>query len=192
MYIARLFVTTLVLLSIAACSSLTVKSKELADYNWGNAKTYAWESGTKISVTDFPEIDTATLNKFIRSSIDKRLAELDFKRVSPTDNPDLIVTYLAAVRHNIDVHETPKYYNEAAIERRQINPSHNAHIWATGSPRVVEYTEGALGVVLKDARTKTELWQSVAKSVVDLDASQKKRQSRIDSASKVMFKSFPK
>ena len=191
MSISRFFAITLALFSVTACSNLTVNSNSLRDYDWPGAKTYAWESNTKVSITDFPEIDTAMLHKLIRGAVDSRLSELGLKRVNAENNPDLIVTYLAAVRQNIDVHKTPKYYNEEALEKREIDPRYNAHMWATGSPRVVEYTEGALAVVLKDAKTKAELWQSVAKSVVDFDASQKKRQNRIDSASKKMFENFP-
>lgn len=187
----RIYLIIIALLFMTACSSMKITSKSLGDFNWESAKTYAWDPGAKISATEFPEIDTLAINKMIRNAINDRLAEQNFKQVGAKDNPDLIVTYLAAIRPNIEVHKTPKYYNEEAIERRQIDPSDNAYIWAVGSPRVVEYTEGAVGVILKDAKSNAELWQSIAKAVVDLDASKQKRQHRIQAATKQMFRNFP-
>ena len=187
----RIFLVVIALLSMTACSSMKITSKSLADYDWENVKTYAWDPGAKVSATEFPEIDTVTVNKLIRNAINSHLSEQNFKRVGAGDNPDIVVTYLAALKPNIEVHNTPKYYNEEAIEKRNIDPSDNAQLWTIGPPKVVEYTEGAVGVILKDAKTNEELWQGIARAVIDLDASSQKRQRRIDSAVKTMFKNFP-
>jgi hypothetical protein len=188
----RILYSTIATLLLASCSSISVTSKTLNQFDWSSANTYAWSEDSKPSLEALPEVDTQTLNRIIRQQIEKRLSTQDLYPADSTETADLQISYVTAIMDKIDVHETPKYYNQEAIEHRRFDPDHSVHAWSTGTPKVVEYSEGALAIVIKDTQSRKELWQSIAKGIFDADAGPRKRERRIGHAVKKMFNDFPK
>ena len=109
MRIRRPLCTIFICLTLASCSSLSVKTSALKRYDWASANTYAWaDDGVGLATEEYPGIDAGALNNVIRGQIRANLTQHGLGQVQSKEQADLIVTWLAGVSSKWDLHETTK------------------------------------------------------------------------------------
>jgi len=108
------------------------------------------------------------------AAVDAQLAAKGMRPVEAGATPDLIVTYRAGVRQELEVNG----YTGYRLNR-----------WS--SARVEQVPVGALLVEMLNAKTKEVVWRGVATKDLDVDASPEKREKNINKAAEKLFKKYP-
>jgi hypothetical protein len=134
--------------------------------NFSALKTYAWAPDGNIQ-------DELT-HKRITAAVDAQLAAKGLRRVEAGATPDVIVTYRAGVRQELEVNG----YTGYRVNR-----------WS--SARVQQVPVGALVVEMLDAKTKDVVWRGIATKDLDVDASPEKREKNLNKAVEKLFKKYP-
>jgi Domain of unknown function (DUF4136) len=165
MRIASIVVTALILLGTGAAAAQEISN----DYNkadFAHFKTYAWASSH--SVADEP------LNQSIISSIDGQLSAKGLTKVSPGENPDVLVSYGVVFDRDI----RGMGFRDGLRNLR----------WRSGSHDVLM---GMLVVNLVDSGTRVMVWRGMASGKVDANASPEKHDKKIHEVVQKIFRSYP-
>ena len=134
--------------------------------NFSALKTYAWAPDGNIQ-------DELT-HKRIVAAVDAQLAAKGMRPVEAGATPDVIVTYRAGVRQELEVNG----YTGYRLNR-----------WS--SARVEQVPVEALLVEMLDAKTGSTIWRGTATRDVDVKASPEKREKNINKAAEKLFKKYP-
>ena len=131
-------------------------------------KTYAWQPGTPAQ--------NPLWDQRITQNIDEQLQAKGLQKVSPNENPDLIVMYHAAVGHQTQFNTT------------------NMGGWGWWGNGMSTTTEqkipvGQLIVDIGDAKSKKMIWVGTAKDT--LSDNPDKNRKKVEKAVDKMFKKFP-
>jgi hypothetical protein len=169
----KTFYSALVLASLLVAPGLVQAQKVTVDYDKGTTftgyKTYAWTDGTPVK--------NQLMHQRILDGVDKQLAAKGFVKVEPTNNPDLIVLYHAAVSTQVQLNTT----------------SMGGWGWRYGGGMTTTDVDkipiGQLAVDIGDAKTKKLLWVGNASDTLSDDPS--KNEKKINNALDKMFKKFP-
>jgi Domain of unknown function (DUF4136) len=165
MRIATLIGTASLLLSTSAWAQ-DVSYDYDKSVNFSALKTYAWAPDGNIQ-------DELT-HKRIVAAVDAQLAAKGMRPVEAGATPDVIVTYRAGVRQELEVNG----YTGYRLNR-----------WS--SARVEQVPVGALLVEMLNAKTKEVVWRGMATKDLDVDASPEKREKNINKAAEKLFKKYP-
>jgi hypothetical protein len=165
MRIATLIGTASLLLSTSAWAQ-DVSYDYDKTVNFSALKTYAWAPDGNIQ-------DELT-HKRVVAAVDAQLAAKGMRPVEAGATPDVIVTYRAGVRQELEVNG----YTGYRLNR-----------WS--SARVEQVPVGALLVEMVDAKTKEVVWRGMATKDLDVDASPEKREKNINKAAEKLFKKYP-
>jgi hypothetical protein len=164
MRIAFIAVTALILLGTGAAAQEISNDYSKADF--AHFKTYAWASGH--SVAD------ELLNQSIVSSIDGQLSAKGLTKVSPGENPDVLVSYGVVFDRDI----RGMGFRDGLRNLR----------WRSGSHDVLM---GMLVVNLVDSGTRVMVWRGMASGKVDANASPEKHDKKIHEVVQKIFRSYP-
>jgi len=165
MRIATLIGTASLLLSTSAWAQDVAYDYDKS-VNFSALKTYAWAPDGNIQ-------DELT-HKRIVAAVDAQLAAKGMRPVEAGATPDVIVTYRAGVRQELEVNG----YTGYRLNR-----------WS--SARVEQVPVGALLVEMLNAKTKEVVWRGMATKDLDVDASPEKREKSINKAAEKLFKKYP-
>ena len=163
MRIAFITVTALILLGTGAAAQEISVDYSKADF--AHFKTYAWASGHSV---DEP------LNQSIVSSIDGQLSAKGLTKVSPGEDPDVLVSYDAVFDRDIR-------------GRGFRDGLRNLH-WRSSSKDVLM---GMLVINLVDSDTAAMVWRGMASGDIDANASPKKHDKKIHEVVQKIFRSYP-
>ncbi|MGE0354258.1 MAG: DUF4136 domain-containing protein, partial [Gemmatimonadales bacterium] len=135
-------------------------------------KTYSWGVST-------PTGDAMTDERIV-DAIEAQLAASGLVKVAPGAEPDVEVSYTAAVARRLVVTASSTGWagRPAAAGR-----------WGTASTSQV-YT-GALGVEIRDARNGTAVWHGIVSRDLDLNANPAKRERNLNKAVEKLFRHYP-
>jgi hypothetical protein len=165
MRVATLIGTAGLLLSTSAwAQDVSYDYDKSADF--AALKSYAWAPDGNIQ-------DELT-HKRIVQAIDAQLAAKGLHPVEAGAKPDVVVTYRAGVRQDLQVNG----YGAYRLNR-----------W--NSARVEQVPVGALLVEMVDAKTKNVVWRGMATKDLDVNASPEKREKNINKAAEKLFKKYP-
>jgi hypothetical protein len=164
MRIAFIAVTALILLCTGAAAQEITADYSKADF--AHFKTYAWASGH--SVAD------ELANQSIVSSIDAQLSAKGLTKVSPGEEPNVMVSYDLVFDRDI----RGMGFRDGLRNLR----------WRSGSKYVLM---GMLVVNLVDAHTGAMVWRGMASGDVDGNASPKKRDKKIHEVAQKIFRNYP-
>ena len=164
---ATLIAAAGLLLTISAwAQEVTYDYDKTADFS--AFKTYAWIDGHRV-----PD----DLNhKRIVGAVDSQLVSKGLREVEPGGNADVLVTYHAGTRQELEV--TGSGTGAYRLNR-----------W--GSARVAQVTVGALAVEVIDAKTKSVVWRGVATKDIDANESPEKREKNLNKVAEKLFKNYP-
>jgi len=164
MRIAFITVTALILLATCAAAQEITSDYSKADY--AHFKTYAWASGHHVA--------DELLNQSIVSSIDAQLSAKGLTKVSPGEDPDVLVSY--------DV-----VFDRDIRGRGFKDGLRNLH-WRSGSKDVLM---GMLVINLVDSDTGAMVWRGMVSGDVNANASPKKHDKKIHEVVQKIFRSYP-
>lgn len=167
----------IILLIVAACSSIRVSSDFDREANFANYKTYSYtQEAEQLPIDD--------LNKRrIFSAIDR---ELTAKGFSKSDNPDVWIDLKlkAEQKESATATSTPSYYGAGY-----------RYGWGGGFSTTTinyeKYVEGTLFVDMIDVAKKQLVWQGRAVKTIDPESSAAKREDNINYAIKQIFTKYP-
>src|SRR5208283_3397381 len=165
MRIAFIAVTALILLGTGAAAAQEI-SNDYSKADFVHFKTYAWASGH--SVAD------ESLNQSIVSSIDGQLSAKGLTKVSPGENPDVLVSYGVVFDRDI----RGMGFRDGLQNLR----------WRSGSHDVLM---GMLVINLVGAGARGVVWRGGGRGKVDGDASGEKHEKRIREVVQKIFRSYP-
>ena len=164
MRIAFIAVTALILLGAGAAAQEITNDYSKADF--AHFKTYAWASGHP--VTD------ELLNQSIVSAIDAQLSAKGLTKVSPGEDPDVLVSYDVVFDRDI-----------RGVGLR--DGLRNLR-WRSGSKYVLM---GVLVVNLVESDTGAMVWRGMASGDVDANASPEKHDKKIHEVAQKIFRNYP-
>lgn len=164
MRIATIAVTVLILLGTFAAAQEVYCDYNKADF--AHFKTYAWTSGHRVA--------DELANQSILSSIDAQLSAKGLKKVSPGEDPDVLVSYDVVFDRD--------------VRRMGFRDGWRNLRCRSGSNYVLM---GMLVVGLVDADTGTMVWRGMASEDVDANASPDKRDKKINDIAQKIFRSCP-
>lgn len=150
--------------------SAAIAQKVNSDWQHGTDfskfKTYAWGESPH-------PIQDSIWNQRIVGDIDAQLAEKGLQKVSPEQNPDLIVVYNAGVKQN------------KSLEGYRMGGWFNS----TASIQEVVENDGTLVVDIAQPQDKTVIWRAMASDTLS-DKSEKNIK-KVQKMTEKMFKDFP-
>ncbi len=174
MSIKRLFVCGLALL--AGCAPIAVQTDYDPDVDFSSYQTYGFlprsmSEQERASYRFSPELFEKKLHKSVRAA----LAERGLQYAS--NNPDLLITFHANVRHRQDVYDAQHGYNS----------------WksAVVDVDVHEYREGTLVLDFIDRRTNDLVWRGIGTGTTEGIDSPEDLQKRLDKAVSKMVSKYP-
>jgi Domain of unknown function (DUF4136) len=164
MRIAFIAVTALILLGTGAAAQEITNDYSKADF--AHFKTYAWASGHGVA--------DELLNQSIVSSIDAQLSAKGLTKVSPGENPDVLVSYDVV----FDRDTRGMGFRDGLRNLR----------WRNGSKDVLI---GMLVVNLAQSDTGAMVWRGMASGDVDANASPEKHDKKIHEVVQKIFRNYP-
>jgi len=161
---AFIAVTALLLLGAGAVAQEVAIDYSKADF--AHFKTYAWVPGHSV--------DDEYLNQRIISSIDTQLSAKELTKVSPGENPDVLVSYDVVLDRDF----RGMGFKDGLRNLR----------WKSGSKYVVI---GMLVINLKETDTGDLVWRGTATGDVDANASAEKHDKKIHEVVQKIFRDYP-
>jgi hypothetical protein len=175
---------TLVVLLLAACSSVQTLVEKNPDVNFDDYQTWDWYPGDP-AVTGDPRVDLdEDLRKFIKSTVEQHLARRGYKQSG--FSPDLYVDYKVTLQDFDQSQIISNYYGEDSYPDMQFNlPSFQ-------TTYKYEWEEGALLLMMFDAKSKQLVWRGIASTEVNTQGPRKEARERIDKAVEKLADDVPK
>jgi len=164
MRIAFIAVTALVLLGTGAAAQEITTDYSKADF--AHFKTYAWAGGHSMA--------DELLNRSIASSIDAQLSAKGLAKVSPGEDPDVLVSYDVVFGGD--------------IRGMGLTDGLRNLRWSGGSKYVLM---GMLVVNLVQSDTGAMVWRGMASGQVDPNASPEKHDKKIHEVVQEIFRNYP-
>jgi len=162
-------------------SPIVVKSKLDDRADFGAYKTWSWvplESGAKID----PRLDDPQIKMMLADAVRGEMFGHGYQRVEMTESPDLVmsvhVTLTDVDNQYIQDHYNGSYYPEYMVE-------------IDGEKLADNWTEGAMLLILFDAKTRQAVWGAGAQAQVFPDLAPDVRRQRIDKMAKLLMESLP-
>ena len=163
--------------TMLGCTEIQVSSQATPGADVSHATTYAWRD-TPGRLPPDPRIDRETLDREIRSEIERSLGERGFKPVTAGSKPDVRVAYRAFIKVKTDVGAVNEPTGFATgWNAYQDDQGYRAA--DSGGTYVSEWEQGRLDVDLLDANGSQLLWRGTAKTELDFDNPPKERQRRL-------------
>lgn len=181
-YVHRLLLTGSIV-TLGACSTMTIELDHDASANFSNLKTYAWVSGAKRD-----PILTRSNDEFVESRVQQAVnSQLTTKgyEMQTSGAPDFLVSYYASLTAKLRVRTDYDGYREPSGSLGGSS--------STGGTRtrVYDFDQGLLVLHIVDPQTKKLMWRGRAKDAVDVSWSERKKTAKISEAIQKMLSQFP-
>ena len=179
-YVYRLLLACSVV-TLSACSTMTIESNHDASADFSNLKTYAWVSREKRDPI-LTRINDEFVESRVQQAVNDQLATKGYQ-MQTSGTPDFLVSYYASLRTKLRVTTDYEGYRE---------PSESL----SGSSgrtrtRAYDFDQGLLVLDIVDADTNELMWRGRAKDAVALSWSQQKKTAKITEAVQKMLSQFP-
>jgi hypothetical protein len=170
----RVTTTILAVLLVAGCSSVQTLVEKNPNVDFDTYQTWDWYPGEP-AVTGDPRVDLdEEFRKYIMSSVEQHLARRGYKRSG--FSPDLYVDYQVTLQDIDQSQVINNYYGEDSYPDMQFDlPSFQ-------STYNYEWEEGALLLMMFDAKSKQLVWRGMASTEVNTQGPRKEARERIDKA----------
>lgn len=183
-------IIAVITLLISACSKVVIKTEQPSPLDWSTVRTYSWDSSSTLETLTGKPIDIRAIERRIRSSVQNQMQAKGLS-LGKTANTDITVFFTVLAEAQVDLHKNPKWLNEEAIRDVSGGPGEAYHFPVNPTSKFIEYHKGTIAIQIKDSKTGSVVWLSIAQGIVDYDISQSKREQRIDKIIKRMFSGFP-
>jgi len=160
------FITVTALILLATCAAAQDITSDYSKADFAHFRTYAWASGHRVA--------DELLNQSIVSSVDAELSAKGLTKVSPEEDPDVLVSYDVVFDRDI----RGMGFRDGLRNLR----------WKSGSKSVLM---GMLVVNLADSNTGVMVWRGMASGDVDANASPEKHDKKIHEVAQKIFRSYP-
>lgn len=182
MKVLKIFLAMLFLLSIYACSSITIKSDFDPEYDFSTFKTYRWATNEEVSPND--ELSKYPLvKKRAIAAVDKVMATKGFTMVEGEEAADVVMLIHAASKERMQVHNTGGGYY-----RGWYDPWWGPY---GGTTHVSYYEEATLVVDMVAWETKELAWRGMATGTVKQNQNAQEQQERLDNIAMRIFQEYP-
>jgi hypothetical protein len=182
MKILKISMASLFILSLYACSTVTIKSDFDPEYDFSKFKTYRWATDDEWNPND--ELSKYPLvKKRAMAAIDKALAAKGFTRVEGKDAADVVMVIHAASKERMQVHNTGGGYYHGWYDPW----------WGPygGTTTVSYYEEATLVVDMVSWKTKELAWRGMATGTVKQNQNAAEQQQRLDDIAMQIFANYP-
>ena len=181
-YVHRLLLACSIV-TLSACSTMTIELDHDASANFSNLKTYAWVSRAKRDPI-LTRINDEFVESRVQQAVNSQLATKGYQ-MQTSGTPDFLVSYYASLRAKLRVRTDYDGYREPS-------GSLGSSSYAGGTrTRVYDFDQGLLVLDIVDADTKKLMWRGTAKDAVDLSWSQQRKTAKISEAVRKMLSQFP-
>jgi hypothetical protein len=178
----KILLTSLIIVSLYACSSVTIKSDFDPEYDFGSFKTYRWATDKEVSPND--ELSKYPLvKKRAIAAIDKALSAKGLTMVEGKEKADVVMVVHAASKERMQVHNTGGGYY-----RGWYDPWWGPY---GGSTTVSYYEEATLVVDMVSWKTKELAWRGMATGTVKQNQDAEEQQARLDNIAMQIFANYP-
>ena len=160
------FITVTALILLATCPAAQEITSDYSKADFAHFRTYAWASGHRVA--------DELLNQSIVSSVDAELSAKGLTKVSPEEDPDVLVSYDVVFDRDI----RGMGFRDGLRNLR----------WKSGSKSVLM---GMLVVNLVASNTGVMVWRGMASGDVDANASPEKHYKKIHEVAQKIFRSYP-
>ncbi|MFQ5995668.1 MAG: DUF4136 domain-containing protein [Acidiferrobacterales bacterium] len=177
-------VLALVIVALTMCSArVQVKSEHDPEANFTDLKTYSWLPGTRKGGAVVGVIRNEFAHATVRSAVETQFARKGYE-LKFSGTPDFYVRYYAALRSRLVVQTS---YAPAGTGRDTLTAT------AVSPPQrhVAEFNEGTLVLDVVNPKTNKLMWRGTAKTKINVDASDRKQESRINKAARRLLERFP-
>lgn len=187
---SRITLLICALFILSGCKQSSISSSGAPGVDWSSKRNYSWSASSEISNPEHKPIDAGNIAGKVRQAIDQQLAAKGWVSTSPAQ-ADIEVAYIATVATVVDLDNAPKWLNEEMIRTSGTEALGDPYRFTLGGTGIKEYDEGTLSIIFTTPQTNDVLWSSEATAVIDYDASEKKRERRINRIVQRMLKDFP-
>jgi hypothetical protein len=141
MKLNTLFTAALVLILVAACSSLEISQTYDEEYNFSDLKTYNWKTALATVAeksTRSPMLVNPFTEQKIRRAVERELTAKGFKKQET--NPDFLIDYVLGVQsRRVNSYRRYMIYDEGSLVLDFLSARTNKLIWRG---RAADWIEG--------------------------------------------------
>ncbi|RDH82990.1 MAG: hypothetical protein DIZ80_12055 [endosymbiont of Galathealinum brachiosum] len=185
MRLGNIITTSIALIFLSGCSTLSVDYDFDQKANFSQYKKYDW--------LPFPKdmkVDELNRARFV-TAVENNLASKGFNQNS--SNPDFVIATHFGKENKVDItnwgytYAPNGYYGGYGYRHRGYAGSYAN----TGGVSVYEYEQGTLILDLVDANTRKLIWRATAKAIVSPASTPEKQTEKIENAVQEILQNFP-
>lgn len=185
MRLGNIITTSVALIFLSGCSTLSVDYDFDQKVNFSQYKKYDWLAFPKDM-----QIDELNRARFV-TAVEDNLATKGFNQNS--SNPDFVIAIHFGKENKVDItnwgysYAPNGYYGGYGYRHRGYAGSYAS----TGGVSVYEYEQGTLILDLVDANTKKLIWRATAKAIISSASTPEKQTEKIENAVQEILENFP-
>ncbi len=188
MRLCNILFTSIALVFLSGCSSLSVNYDYNQQADFTKYKTFNWLPFPKDMPTD--ELNRA---RFV-TSVEDNLAAKGFQKNS--SQPDFVIAVHFGKENKIDITNwgysyAPSSYYQGYGYRHSGSYGYAGGYASTGGVSVYEYEQGTLILDFVDTKSKNLIWRATAKAIVSPASTPEKQTAKIKSAVQEILENFP-
>ncbi len=154
----RILSALMVLVQLAACSTLSVQSDYDPDYDFSRLKTWSWVPNAQPSQD--VRINNDLMRRRIERAIEQVLAARGYRRIDK-GTPDFQVNWFGAIDRKIRYETINHFYGGIGY-----GPYYGAYWPAYSHTYPVEYEQGTLIIDVLDGKTHKLVWRGTGSDYV--------------------------
>jgi hypothetical protein len=178
--------TPVVLLALVfcGCSSMQTSVEQSPDAKFDNYSTWDWFPGEPMHTAQ-PSLELGEkATEYLRATIERNMAERRYQRSETS--PQLYVDYHVTIQDEVNTMVINNYYGESWY------PDYRLDLPGIQDTYDYRWTQGALLILVFDAKSKSLLWRGLAQTEVNTQGPIKKAKETIDKAVEKLLSKLPK
>ncbi|MFQ5754781.1 MAG: DUF4136 domain-containing protein [Acidiferrobacterales bacterium] len=175
----------IIALFTACAAKIKVATEHDLAADFSNLKTYAWFPGSTKGGTLAGIIRNEFVHATVRSAVETQLARKGYERIL-SGTPDFWIRYYAALRTRLVV-QTEYDSRLGGLSELQ----RGAVLERPPQSRTAEFNEGTLALDVINPETNKLMWRGTAKTKINVNASDRKQEARINKIARKLLVQFP-
>lgn len=184
----RYLPVVLVAVAMSACSTMEISSEHDKSVNFSLLETYNWVP-MKHKGEEKPSAQYQFLDTQIRAAVDRKLSEKGFEK-ELKGNPDFFIRYNVWAQTQTENDEL-SHWSQWKHRIGPVDEGIRPELGTTQEPRVSDYKEGTLLLIISDGESQRSIWRGTAKTRVIASDSQEKKENKINRAVTDILAKFP-
>jgi hypothetical protein len=167
---------------------MEISSEHDKSVNFSLLKSYLW-APVKHKGKEKPSAGYQFLDTQIRAAVDRRLSAKGYQK-KLDGNPDFFIRYHVWAQTQTEDDEL-SHWSQWSHRIGPVDEGIRPDLDTTQGPRVRDYEEGTLLLIISDGESQRSIWRGTAKTRVVASDSQEKKKNKINRAVTDILAKFP-